>query len=409
MALVTLRESQVRGLADRGIRGRRVAKLVENPNRFLSAVQIGVTLAALGSSAFGEVTLADSATHRLQHAGLAHWLAGVIGFVGVFLVITYLTLVVGELAPKRLALQRAEGVAARVAGFIDRFAGLSRPIIWFLSKSTDAVVRLAGGDPSIGREAISEEELRDLVVGHAALGRDERKLIGEVFDAGDRQLREVMIPRTEVDVLDASMPLTRALRVTAEQPHSRFPVFRGSADDIIGFVHIRDLVTTTATERRGKRVGDVAREIAMFPDTKAVLPALSEMRRSGRHIAIVVDEYGGTAGIVTLEDLIEEVIGDIRDEYDEDVTEARRLAGGEVEVDGKLNLDEIAEIAAVELPEGPYATIAGFVMAELGRLPRTGDAVEYDGVRIAVVRTDGRRVARVRLTPRAAREDAEPR
>jgi magnesium and cobalt exporter, CNNM family len=399
MALVTLRESQVRGLADRDQhRGRRVAKLVENPNRFLSAVQIGVTLTALASSAYGEVTLADAATHRLHHAGVAHWLAGILGFGGVFLVITYLTLVVGELAPKRLALQRAEGVASRVAGFIDRFAGLSRPIIWFLSKSTDAVVRLAGGDPSIGREAISEEELRDLVAGHEALGRDERRLIGEVFEADDRQLREVMIPRTEVDFLDAAMPLTRALRVTAEQPHSRFPVFRGSPDDIVGFVHVRDLITAKPTDRRGKRVGDVAREIAMFPDTKAVLPALSEMRRSGRHIAVVVDEYGGTAGIVTLEDLIEEVIGDIKDEYDADEGDSRRLSGGDLEVDGLLNLDEFWEETGVELPEGPYETVAGYVMSTLGRIPKRGDAVEANGAVLKVTEVDGRRAARVRVS-----------
>src|SRR5437016_3862308 len=197
MALVTLRESQVRSLGDRGRRGRRVQRLVQNPNRFLSAVQIGVTLTALGSSAFGEVTLARTATDRLRDAGLPHWAAATIGFFGVFLVITYTTLVVGELAPKRLALQRAEGTAWRVGGFIERFAALSRPVIWFLSKSTDAIVRLAGGDPAIGREAITEDELRDLVAAHESLTTDERRLIEEVFDAGERPLREVMVPRTE--------------------------------------------------------------------------------------------------------------------------------------------------------------------------------------------------------------------
>jgi putative hemolysin len=398
MALVTLRESQVRGLAERDKRGRRVQRLVEDPNRFLSAVQIGVTLTALASSAFGEVTLAERATHALHDHGVPHWLAGVVGFVGVFLIITYLTLVVGELAPKRLALQRAEGVAARVAGVIDRFAGVSRPVIWFLSKSTDAVVRLVGGDPNIGREAISEEELRDLVTGHEALSRDERELIGEVFDAGERQLREVMIPRTEVEFLDASMALGRALRVTSQQPHSRFPVFRSNADEIVGFVHIRDLATATPAERRSKRVGDVTREIQMFPDTKQVLPALSEMRRSGSHIAIVVDEYGGTAGIVTLEDLIEELIGDIKDEYDVDEGEPRRLSDGDLEVDGLLNLDEFREETGVELPDGPYETVAGYVMSVLGRLPRRGDAVEADRACIKVIEVDGRRIARVRVS-----------
>jgi putative hemolysin len=155
-------------------------------------------------------------------------------------------------------------------------------------------------------------------------------------------------------------------------------------------------------------VSSVARPVKTMPGSKRVLAAMSEMRREGQHMAIVIDEYGGTDGIVTLEDLIEEVIGDIRDEYDEDVTQTRRLAGGEVEVDGKLNLDEIAEVAGVELPEGPYATLGGFVMAELGRLPKAGDVVDYDGVRLTVVRTEGRRAARIRLTPRAGEPaDAE--
>jgi putative hemolysin len=174
---------------------------------------------------------------------------------------------------------------------------------------------------------------------------------------------------------------------------------------VLGFVHIRDLLLPSIRHDRDRTVANVAREVKALPGSKHVLSAMSEMRREGQHMAIVVDEYGGTDGIVTLEDLIEEVIGEIRDEYDEDVTEARRLSGGEVEVDGKLNLDEIAEISGVELPEGPYATLGGFVMAELGRLPHTGDVVEYDGVRLTVVRTEGRRAARVRLTPRPKKDE----
>jgi putative hemolysin len=282
-------------------------------------------------------------------------------------------------------------------------------VIWLLSKCTDGVVRLLGGDPEAGREPISEEELRGLVAAHESLTSDERRLIDDVFAAGERSIGEVMVPRTDVTFLDASMTISKAAKVAAESPHSRYPVVGRDQDDVLGFVHIRDLLLPAVRHGRDATVVSVAREVKALPGSKRVLAAMSEMRREGQHMAIVVDEYGGTDGIVTLEDLIEEVIGDIRDEYDEDITEARRLAGGEVEVDGKLNLDEIAEIAGVELPEGPYATVAGFVMAELGRLPRTGDVVEHDGMRITVVRTDGRRVARVRLTPRPAEEPVEPR
>jgi putative hemolysin len=405
MALVTLRESQVRQLADRGKRGKRVAKLVEDPNRFLSAVQIGVTLTALLSSAYGAVTLSDSATTALRDAGLGRRTSGALGFIGVTLAITYVTLVVGELAPKRIALQRADRIAPAVAPFIDRTGHLMRPVIWLLSKSTDAIVRILGGDPTLGRDSITEEELRDLVAAHESLTKDERKLIDEVFDAGERQLREVMVPRTEVEFLDASLTLARAFKIAAASPHSRFPVVRGSHDEVIGFVHIRDLVVIPGTTRRSLRVADVVREIMMLPDTKRVLPALSEMRRAGHHIAIVVDEYGGTAGIVTLEDLIEELIGDIRDEYDAEDTEARRLQGGDVEVDGLLNIEDFEEKTGVELPEGPYETVAGYIMAVLGRLPKVGDTVEGGGARLKVTELDGRRIARVRVTLPTSQSD----
>jgi putative hemolysin len=405
MALVSLRESQANALAETGRKGERLRRLLSDPNRFLSAVQIGVTLTALGSSAFGEVTLADAAAHGLEDAGLTSLLAGIIGFAGVFVVITYTTLVIGELAPKRIALQRAEGTALRVAGFIDRFAMLSRPVIWFLSKSTDVVVRMLGGDPTINREAITEEELRDLVAAHESLSSDERRLIDEVFAAGERQVREVMIPRTEVEFLDAGLTVARAATIAANSPHSRYPVYRGSHDEVVGFVHVRDLFA--AGRASGTRVADVLRPVKMLPGTQKVLVALSEMRREGHHLAIVVDEYGGTAGIVTLEDLIEEVIGDIRDEYDEARPQSRRLLTGEIDVDGLLNLDDFEEETGVRLPDGPYETAAGFMLARLGHLADVDESVEVEQVRLTVAGLDGRRIARIRVTPLTGDRDDE--
>ncbi|MBV9099271.1 MAG: HlyC/CorC family transporter, partial [Frankiaceae bacterium] len=278
MALVTLREGQVRALAEKGRRGAKVARLVEDPNRFLSAVQIGVTTTALLSSAFGAVTLSDSAAKALEDAGLGHDLATVLGFLLVTLVIAYITLVVGELAPKRVALQRAESTASAVGPTLDRFARMMRPVIWLLSVSTDVVVRLLGGDPNVNRERITEEELRDLVTAHEALTREERRLIDEVFEAGERQLREVMVPRTETTFLDAGWSVSRAVKLAAATPHSRFPIVRGSHDEVVGFVHLRDLYSPAGTARRGVKVGDLAREVLMLPSTKRVLPALSEMR-----------------------------------------------------------------------------------------------------------------------------------
>jgi len=407
IALVSLRESQVKALAESGRRGAAVARLVADPNRFLAAVQIGVTSTALLSSAFGAVTLSEDAKKFLIRHGWSDGLAGVTGIVGVTLIISFVTLVLGELAPKRLALQRAEGAAKVFAPPLSGIATFFRPVIWLLSKCTDGIVRLLGGDPNAGREPISEEELRGLVAAHESLTNDERRLIDDVFAAGERSIGEVMIPRTDVTFLEGSLTVSRAAKVAADSPHSRYPVIGADQDDVLGFVHIRDLLLPSVRHDRDRTVASVARDVKRLPGSKHVLSAMSEMRREGHHLAIVVDEYGGTDGIVTLEDLIEEVIGDIRDEYDEEATDARRLAGGAVEVDGKLNLDEIAEISGLELPEGPYATIAGFVMAELGRLPQVGDTVEYDGVRVTVVRTEGRRAARVRLTPRPVEPDGE--
>jgi putative hemolysin len=399
LALVSLRDSQVRRLAERGRRGAAVAKLVSDPNRFLAVVQIGVTLTALLSSAYGAVTLSGTAKDALvEHAGMSEGLAGFVGVVGVTLIISYVTLVIGELAPKRLALQNAEGVALLVGPFLDRMAIIARPVIWLLSKSTNIVVRTLGGDPNTSREAITAEEVRALVAGNTEIAPAERDLIEEVFAAGERQLREVLVPRTEVEFLDESTPLFKAAQIAAGSPHSRYPVYRESHDDVVGFVHVRDLLDP-AQSGLSTPVGDVIRPVLYLPASKRVLAVLSEMRREGHHLAIVVDEYGGTAGIVTLEDLVEELIGDIRDEYDVEGAQARRLHGGALEIDGLLNLDDFADETGVELPEGPYETVGGYLMAVLGHLPQVGEMTMVGGHRLSVTEVDGRRVARVRVTP----------
>jgi putative hemolysin len=403
IALVSLREGQVKALADRGKRGRRVVHLVGDPNRFLAAGQIGVTLANFLSAAFGAKTLSDRAGIGLAHLGLQERFAEPVGFVGVTVLISYLSLVMGELVPKRLALQHTEAFALAVSPAIDRVATAFRPVIWLLSKTSDTVVRIFGGDPKARRETISGEELRDLVVAHESLGRDERKLIDEVFAAGGRHVREVMRPRTEVDFLPAAMTVSRAARILASSPHSRYPVVGESSDDVVGFVHLRDLLVRSETDRT-TTVAVLVREVKRLPGTKRVLAALSEMRREGHHMAIVVDEYGGTDGIVTLEDLIEELIGDIRDEYDT-VPSPGAVPHRPDEIDGLSNLDEVEELTGLHLPEGPYETLAGYVVARLGSLPEPHDEVEVDGWRLVVTELDGRRAARVRVVPP---ETAEP-
>jgi putative hemolysin len=398
MALVSLREGQVRSLAQRGKRGQRAARLASDPNRFLSAVQIGVTVATLLSGAFGAATLATAMRSALIRHHVATGLASVLSLTTVTVAISFFSLVLQELAPKRLALQRPESLALIAAPLLDRISVLARPLVWLLSKCTNLVVRLLGGDPAAGREAMTAEELHDLVAGHQALSADERRIVADVFEAGKRQLREVLLPRTEVEFIAADTPLAQAAEIASKAPHSRFPVYQESYDDVIGFVHLRDLLSPGAAGKDGL-VGDVTRPVERLPISKRVLPALTEMRRGRAHLAIVIDEYGGTAGIVTLEDLVEELVGDIRDEYDTEEGSPRRLPSGQVEVDGLLNLDEFAEQTGVDLPEGPYETVAGYVLSALGRLPSVGDTVEAAGRRLTVTEMDARRIARVRVGP----------
>ena len=396
-ALITLRDSQVKRIAaTKGRRGRRLERLVQNPNRFLAAGQVGVTLTGFLAAAYGERRIGPIIAPALANLGISDSIAEAISLVGSTLLVAYLSLVFAELTPKRLALQHAERYALVLAGPLDVVARIFTPFIALLSFSTDVVVRLFGGDPKAGKEQISGEELRGMVAAHEDLTSTEREMIDDVFSAGDRQIREIMIPRTEVAFLDADLPAFKAVKIVADKPHSRYPVSDDSQDDIVGFIHVRDLLDPDMRER-SIRVSDLARDIARYPGSKQVIPTLSEMRAANMHMALVIDEYGGTAGIITMEDLVEELIGDIRDEYDTDESEGTIPLGQDAAVDGLENLQDFADETGVELPEGPYETIGGFIASELGRIPMVGDEILVDGARLSVVEMDGRRVSRVRV------------
>ncbi|MGA4509025.1 hemolysin family protein [Propionibacteriaceae bacterium G1746] len=411
MALVSLRESQVKQLSTKGKRGAAIARLTENPNRFLSAVQIGVTLAGFLSASFGGATLADELSPVLVDIGVPEVVASPVSLVLITILISYFSIVLSELTAKRLAMQRAESFALALAPMVNGIASAARPIIWFLGKSTDVVVRILGGDPDTAKEVVSDEEIRAMVSGSATLGDEERRIVDEVFDAGNRSLREVMVPRTEVDFLSGDMPAYKAIRVVQGAPHSRYPVTDGSPDRLAGFLHVRDLMDLDVTTR-SVPLKQLARPVMSLPDTVKVLRAMTEMRRQRGHIAIVIDEWGGTAGIVTLEDLMEELVGDITDEYDvidEGQVTHRQLR----DVDGLMTIEEFTERSGYTLPDGPYDTVAGYFMNQLGRVPELGDSVEVELARDAqadmnlpatrryrfdVIELDGRRVAWFDLT-----------
>lgn len=398
IALISLRDSQVRQLAVRGKRGARVAKLAQNPNRFLAAAQVGVTVCGFLSAALGAEKLGGYVIPWLEGRGLSHGLSTTLSIIGVTLVIAYFSLVFGELVPKRLALFRSEEISLASAGIIDVIAKIFRPIIWLLSHSTDFVVRAFGVDPQEQRSAISEEELLDLVAGHAALTAEERDIVEEVFNASERQVHEVMVPRTEVDFMDASITVAKAIELAVDKAHSRYPVVRGSTDEVLGFIHVRDLLDTSLASKSTKII-ELLRSIMFLPGTKGILPALTEMRLQGQHLAIVLDEYGGTDGIITLEDLVECLIGDIRDEYDGVETESNEMARtGDFEVDGLISIEDLIEQTKLEIPDGPYETASGFVMHYLGRIPRVHDVVKVKDLRITVLSMEGKRAGQLLIS-----------
>ena len=398
IALISLRESQIRQISTKGKRGAKVAHLATNPNRFLAAAQVGVTVCGFLSAALGAEKLGVYVIPQLTDLGLTDGAANVTSLVGVTLVIAYFSLVFGELVPKRLALYRTEEISLWTAGAIDLIAKLFRPIIWLLSRSTDFVVRLFGVDPKEQRSQMSEEELLDLVSGHAALTAEERDIVEEVFNASERQVHEVMVPRTEVDFMDASLTVGKAIALAVDRAHSRYPVVRGSTDEVIGFIHVRDLLDTSLVTAGGK-IQELVRNIMFLPGTKGVLPALTEMRNQRQHLAIVLDEYGGTDGIVTLEDLVECLIGDIKDEYDTDEDDVSIEARtGDFEIDGLISLDDLRDQTGIDVPDGPYETASGFVMHFLGRIPVAHDVVSVNGIRITVLTMEGKRAGQLAIS-----------
>ncbi len=401
IALISLRESQIRQLATKGKRGKRVALLSENPNRFLAAVQVGITLCGFLSAALGAEKLGDYVIPWLESLGVNDSLSSITSLIGVTIIIAYFSLVFGELVPKRLALFRTEQISLALAPIIEVVAVLFRPIIWLLSHSTNAVVRIFGVDPKEQRTAMSEEELLDLVAGHAALTDEERDIVEEVFNASEKQIHELMVPRTEVDFMDASLTISKAIALAVDKAHSRYPVVRGSTDEVIGFIHVRDLLDTSLVSTGGK-VQELVRNIMFMPGTKGVLPALTEMRNQRQHLAIVLDEYGGTDGIITMEDLVECLVGDIRDEYDSDDMEVQiESHTGDFEIDGLISIEDLREQTGLEIPEGPYETASGFVMHVLGRIPALNDVVSINGLRITVLTLEGKRAGQLLISQNA--------
>lgn len=402
IALVSLRETQLQRLAEGGRRARALAALARDPNRFLATIQIGITLAGFLASAAAAVSLAEPLEEPLSFLGGA---AGPVSIVAVTLVLSFLTLVFGELAPKRVAMQRAEGWGLVAARPLALFSTLTRPVVWVLSRSTDLAVRMMGGDPHRTAEEVTEQELRDMVTNQPGFTDQHRTILSGAFEIAGRTLVEVVRPRGDVFVLDADTPCEDALRDLSCSSHTRAPVAEdGNLDEVVGTVHLRDLVGAT-----GQVVRDITQPAPAFPETGTVLDALRTMQAGRHQMAIVINEHGGAEGIVTVEDLLEELVGEIYDETDKDILAVRTEPDGARVLPGRFPWHDLPDID-VQLPDGPYSTIAGLVLHQLGRIPdQPGDVVTLAGWQIEVLAIDGKAISEVRLRPdpdAAAREGA---
>jgi putative hemolysin len=393
MTLVSLRGSQLEQLAQQDARGKRVAKVASNPNRFLSAVQIGTTFTGFLSASFGASAITPTINPILEKWGLPAQAASVISMIVLTLIISYFSIVISELTPKRIAMQRTVPIARAIVPSVDVFATLCAPLIWLISKLTNLLVRLVGFDPNETESQVSDDELRVLVSSNAHIDKEERSILDDVFDASDTVVSEVMRPRADAEFLEADTPLSQAAADVQSKPYSRYPVIGEDFDHVLGFVHVRDILGARHPE--GKTVADVMRPIMSLPGTSRILPCINLMRKRGMHLAIVIDEYGGTDGIVTLEDMVEELIGDIRDEYDipEESRNDTSAKDGQRTVDGAMTIEDFADLTKIELPDGPYETVAGFFLAQTGKMPKVGDSYHSDdGYDMIVTSMEGRRI-----------------
>ena len=411
LALVSLRGSQIDQMEQEDARGKRVAQIARDPNTFLSTVQIGVTLSGFLSASFGESSISPYIVPIVESWGVPTSVAAPLTTIVLTLIISYCSIVISELVPKRIAMQRNEQIARAVVPAIHVFAKVCKPIIWLIGKNTNIIVRLLGFDPNETDSEVSDEELRVLVNTNTNLSKDERTILDDVFDASETIVAEVMRPRADVVFLDGDMPIEKAAAYVREMPYSRYPVTGKDFDDVLGFVHVRDLLDIRDPE--AKTVADVTREGISLPGTSKLLPSLELLRKRGIHLAVVIDEYGGTDGIVTLEDMTEELVGDIRDEYDlpeekgGERTERTTFVNGVATIEGGMTIEDFADLTGIELEDGPYETVDGYFLAHTGEMGEIGDVLlSDDGYDMTVTQVDGRRIETLEIRKHTVDGDA---
>ena len=408
IAIITLNNNKIARMAEEGDKkAGQVLKLTSNSSHFLSTIQIGITLAGFLTSASASRAFVDRLTDLIEKIPYVGTIGqGVIsGFslVVITLIISYFSLVLGELAPKRIAMQIPEKVSFRSIGILLFIAAAAKPFVKILSFSTNLIVRLFGFDPNASQKLVTEEEIRMLVdVGgeRGVIEEVQKEMINNIFEFDDIDVSDIMTHRTNISAVEAEDPLEEVISIAIEEGYSRIPVYDDDPDDIIGIVYIKDLLKFIGNDLPEENtLRSIMRKAYYIPETKRCGELLKEMTTSHVQMAVVVDEYGGTAGLVTLEDLLEAIVGNIQDEYDNEAEEISKIDENTFTVDGITAIDEVEELFGTNIPEGEYDTLAGFVISLLGFLPQDGEmnVVEYDNLRFTVLNVGERRIGKIKV------------
>ena len=407
LAIISLNDNKIDKMAEDGNKkAKKIVKLTENSSKFLSTIQIGVTLAGFLTSASASTTFASMITDALRgtvvYNALGEGLINGIAVVIVTIIMSYFSLVLGELVPKKIAMQAPEKISFKIVDILLLFSKLFAPLVKILSVSTNAVVRLLGFNPHADEETVTEEEIRMMVDvgGEKGVIEDvQKEMINNIFEFDDLDAGDIMTHRTDMVAVEVGDDLSEVVDTAVSEGYSRIPVYEDDQDNIIGIVYVKDLLAYVGKKMPAKSLRDIMRTPMYVPESKICGDLFKEMTEKRTQMAVVVDEYGGTAGIVTLEDIVEAIVGNIQDEYDDEDEEISKINETTFTIDGMTNLEEVAELTGTELPEGSYDTVAGFIIKELGLLPEEGKTYEvnYKNLKLTVLSVDERRIDKVRV------------
>lgn len=408
IAIISLNDTKIDKLAEEGHKkAKQVKKLTENSSNFLSTIQIGVTLAGFLTSATAAQSFASMLTDALAKTAVANVIPlGLISGVStvlITLITSYFSLVLGELAPKKIAMQKPEKVSFAVVPVLLFVSKVTKPFVKILSVSTNAVVRLFGLDPNADEEEVTEEEIRMMVdVGQekGVIEDVQKEMINNIFEFDDIDVADIMTHRTDMACVDVEDSLADIIQLSMEEGYSRIPVYEEDPDNVVGIVYIKDLLKYIGSSLpEALHLKDVMRKAYYVPESKRCGALFAEMTEKHIQMAIVVDEYGGTAGLVTLEDIVEAIVGNIQDEYDNEDVEISKINETTFTIDGVTDLEEVEEQLGIQFPEDDYDTLGGFIISQLGFLPQDGDmnAVEFENIRFTVLNVEERRIGKVKV------------